>query len=85
MDFFKSTSKNKIGQTTFLVFEILALVVFIIYTIINIYNAAITQSFAVFVSGLLNSLIYTSIVFGMGRIIDLLSNNVQIEKIKKDD
>ena len=72
MDFFKAETQNKSGKTLFYIFEICALVVGVLSLIMAIYYGAVYQSFIAFLSYLIPVIVDTLIVFGIGKVIDLL-------------
>ena len=69
---FKPASKNKAGRTLFYIFEIAAVCVGFILFITAIVSAVTASSFLVFMSGLLDVVIYTLVLYGIGRVVDLL-------------
>lgn len=68
----KANSENKIGKTIFYVFEGCALAVGVILLILGIYYSAQYQSFTTFLEYLANAVVNTLIVFGLGKVIDLM-------------
>lgn len=69
---FKPMSKNKAGRTLFYIFEIAALCIGAILFIAAIASAIASSSFIAFITGLMNSAVFTLILYGIGRIVDLL-------------
>ena len=72
MDFFKAETQNKTGKTLFYIFEICALVVGVLSLVMAIYYAAVYESFIAFISYLIPVIVDTLVVFGLGKLIDLL-------------
>ena len=69
---FKATTNNKTGKILFYIFEISALVFFVIQFILCIIAGA-RAGFGVFVESFLNTVVYTLFLYAFGKIIDLLS------------
>lgn len=68
----KPTCQRKAGRVLFYVFEIVALVVGALYFVLAIVNAAQWGTFMTFVDGLVTAAIWLFLLYGVGRIIDLL-------------
>lgn len=68
----KPTCNSSAGRVLFYVFEILALVVGVLYVLIGLVDAIQWGIFMTFVSGLVQAAVYMFILYGVGRIIDLL-------------
>ena len=69
---FKPTTENKSGRVLFYIFEIAALAIGVLYFIMGLVYAIQLSSFAAFVSELLAGVLYMLLLYGIGRIIDLL-------------
>ena len=69
---FTPNSKCPKTKLVFYVFELSALVIGIILFIMSVVSAAKLESFAVFVDGMVQAVFYVLILFGFGKIIDLL-------------
>ena len=69
---FKPTTENKCGRVLFYIFEIAALAIGVLYFIMGLVDAIQFSSFAAFISGLLSGVLYMLLLYGIGRIIDLL-------------
>ena len=68
----KPTCENKGGRVLFYLFEIAALVVGALYFLFGLVDAIQYSSFGAFASGLLTGVVYLLLLYGVGRIIDLL-------------
>ena len=71
-NFLKASSKNKAGKILFYIFEIAAACIGFILFIMSIVNAATFENFSIFIDGFLNVVMSTLIIFGIGKVIDLL-------------
>lgn len=69
---FKASSENKVGKTIFYVFEGCAGFVGLVMFILSIYYSAQLSSFVVFLEYFLNAIVNTLIIFGLGKVIDLM-------------
>ena len=69
---FKANSKSSVGKAIFYVFEASALIVGALLFILAIYNSAKTENFMTFLSGITSMISSTLILYGLGRICDLL-------------
>ena len=69
---FKAQSQNRAGKATFYMFEIAALAVVAIFFILAIVNIAQGAGFAWFLQYLVEGAFYGFILFGLGRVVDLL-------------
>ncbi len=81
---FTPVCKNNVGKTLFYIFEISALVIGVILFILAIVTAAQAHSFGVFVSGFVTAVINLLVIYGIGKIIDLLYLKVE-GKNSEDD
>ena len=70
---FAPCTQNKKGKILFYIFEIAAVVFFATYFIMAIVAAALGGGFFGFVQGFLEATFYLFILYGMGKVIDLLS------------
>ncbi len=70
---FKASSKNKTARVTFYLFEIAALVIGVILLVMGLANSINYSSFAVFIDGLVSAVMNMLILYGIGRVIDLLA------------
>ena len=70
-NFLKATSKSVAGKTLFYIFEFTALAFFVIEFILAIILGA-NAGFSSFLSATMNAIVYTLIIFALGKIIDLL-------------
>ena len=70
---FAPCTQNKKGKILFYTFEIAALVFFAIYFIMAIVDAARYSTFQLFLNGFLTGTFYLFVLYGMGKVIDLLS------------
>ena len=68
---FVAQSNNKVGKTLFYMFEIAALVVAVFEFIFGIYSATVGGGFMSFLSYLVQAVIYSFILFGIGQMLDL--------------
>lgn len=68
---FVAQSNNKVGKTLFYMFEIAALVVAVFEFIFGIYSATVGGGFMSFLSYLVQAVIYSFILFGIGTMLDL--------------
>ena len=68
---FVAQSKNATGKTLFYMFEFAALVVAVVEFIFGIYTAAVGGGFMSFLSYLVQAIIYSFILFGIGTMLDL--------------
>ena len=68
----KPTCENKAGRILFYIFEIAALAVCALYFLIGLIDAIQLSTFMLFVNGLMQGAIYMLLLYGIGRIIDLL-------------
>ncbi len=68
---FVAQSKNTAGKTLFYMFEFAALVVALFEFILGIYSAAVGGNFMSFISYLTQAIIYSLILFGIGKLLDL--------------
>lgn len=69
---FKAISQSKAGKAIFYIFEISALIVGLLLFVLSIYNGAKSDNFMVFLNGFVNMIVSTLIIFGLGKICDLL-------------
>lgn len=81
----KPVSTSKGGKTTFYIFEISALVIGAFFIILSIYNAAQSHSLITFIYEVIQGAIYTLIVYGIGRIIDILNAKGCCKKQEQKD
>lgn len=65
-------SQNKTARATFYAFEIAALAVAAIYLVLGIISAAQGGGFLWFVQYLLEATVYLFVLYGLGRVVDLL-------------
>ena len=70
---FAPCTQNKKGRILFYIFEIAAAAFFAIYFIMAIVDAARYSSFQLFLNGFLTGTFYLFVLYGMGKVIDLLS------------
>lgn len=80
-----SACKSSAGKLLFYIFEIAALVIGVISLVIAIYSSATTASFLVFVSGLVSAVINTLVIYGIGKIIDLLYLKSESTKVEEKE
>ena len=80
----KASSKNKAAQVTFYVFEICALVLAAYSCIMGLVYAIEGRSFMTFVNGLMQAVYEFLIIYGLGRIIDLLAAKKESKTEKQD-
>lgn len=71
-NFFGSLNEKGVGKVLFFTFEIIALCVAVLGVVLSIYLAAVSNSFWVFLQMLVEYTIYTAVVFGIGKVIDVL-------------
>lgn len=81
---FKANSKSTAGKAIFYTFEISALVIAVLLFVLAIYNAAKSENFMVFLSGFVNMIVNTLIVFGLGKICDLLYSKKEAKAEKAE-
>ena len=81
---FTPNSKGTAGKVTFFIFEIAALVVFAFFFIFAIIDAARLDSFVLFMQEFFQGVIYTLLIFGFGRVIDLLYSQTEGKAEKKE-
>lgn len=72
MELFKAETQNKAGKTLFYIFEVCAVIVGILSLVMAIYYAAIYESFVAFISYFIPAIVDTLVVFGLGKLIDML-------------
>ena len=72
MGIFKAQSTNKTTGLLFYIFEICAAAYFFVAFILCIVGAAQAGSFGLFVEAFLTTIFNTLVLFGLGKIIDLL-------------
>ena len=84
---FAPCTQNKKGKILFYTFEIAALAFFAIYFIMAIVDAARYSSFQLFLNGFLTGIFYLFVLYGMGKVIDLLSckHDCKAKKEEKAD
>lgn len=75
MEFFKPTTTNKAGRVLFYIFEIFAACVLLLGFILSIVASVLQKSFMSFVADFMQVVYQTLIIFGLGRIVDLLYTN----------
>ena len=82
MKFFGSLNSSGLGKILCYTFEIIALCVGVLGLVIAIYTSAVSASFIVFLQGLVTYAVYTVLIFGIGKIIDVLyyAHVVNIDK-----
>ena len=68
----KPACQSKAGKVLFYIFEIAALVVAAIYILLGLINAIEWSNFMTFVNGLVEGAIQMLVLYGIGRVIDLL-------------
>ena len=68
----KPTCESKAGRVLFYVFEIAALVVACVYFLMGLVDAIQVGAFSLFVNGLVSAVIWLLVLYGLGKIIDLL-------------
>ena len=68
----KAQSQNKVARATFYTFEIAALVVAAVYFMLAVITLAQGGGFVWFLQGLVEAAIFMFILYGLGRVIDLL-------------
>ena len=81
---FTPNSKSAAGKTTFFIFEIASLVVFAFFFIFAIIDAVRLDSFVLFMQEFFQGAIYALLIFGFGRVIDLLYSQSEGKKEKKE-
>ena len=74
MNIFKAQSNNKTTGLIFYVFEICAAAIFFIMFILSIIYAVQMSSFAIFIETILTAIFYSLVLFGLGKVIDLLDS-----------
>ena len=94
LNLIKPTSESKSARIVFYVFEITAAVYFLVMFIVGIVDASGRfGNFGTFLSDFFNGIVYGLILYGIGRIIDLLSSVFGVcdceecqhdEKVEKD-
>ena len=72
MELFQAETQNKTGKTLFYIFEICALVVGVLSLVMAIYYASVYESFVAFISYFIPVIVDSLVVFGLGKLIDLL-------------
>ena len=72
-NFLKPCSQNKGAKALFYIFEISALCVGVLLFILGIIWAAQGAGFSTFLQTLVQAVFYTLVLFGFGKVIDLLS------------
>lgn len=77
--------KSESGKVIFYIFEICALVVAVLYFILAIYLAAEYQSFLYFVNEIPTIIVNPLIIYGIGRIIDLMCYKADCKKAEKKE
>lgn len=85
MNIFKAETQNKTGKTLFYIFEICALIVGFLSLVMAIYYAATYESFMAFVSYLIPAIVDTVVVFGIGKLVDLLYCKKECKKAEKTE
>lgn len=81
---FKSYSKNNVGKITFYIFEFAALAILAAYFIFAIVDIARGADFFWFLQELFQGLFTGLVVFGLGRIIDVLCAKNETKKTSED-
>ena len=69
----KPASTNKAARVTFYIFEIVAVVVAGIMLLMGLIDAINWRSFSAFISSFVNATINLFVLYGIGRVIDLLA------------
>lgn len=80
----KATAKSKAAQVTFYVFEICALIIGAIVFTMGLVNAIRYNSFDAFVNGLISGAFDFLVLYGIGRVIDLLAAKKECKAEKQD-
>lgn len=85
-NFLKPCSQNKGAKALFYIFEISALCVGVLMFITSIIIVAQGWGFASFIQSLCETVLFTLVLFGLGKMIDLLSckHEHHCQKDKKD-
>ena len=91
-NFFGSLNEKGVGKVLFFTFEIIALCIAVLGMILAIYMSALSTSFWVFVQTFIQYTFYTAVVFGVGKVIDVLYfahvikyDNPTTKTLDKDD
>ena len=77
--------KSESGKVIFYIFEICALVVAVLNFVLAIYFAAEYQSFLYFVNEIPTIIVNPLILYGIGRIVDLMCCKADCKKKENDD
>lgn len=77
MNIFKAQSSNKTTGLIFYVFEICAAAIFFVMFVLSIIYAVQMSSFAVFIETILTAIFNSLVLFGLGKVIDLLDAKKQ--------
>lgn len=81
---FTPNSKSTAGKVTFFIFEIAALVIWAAFFIFAIVDIARGADFFWFLQQLIQGLLYGLLVYGFGRVIDLLYSQSEGKAEKKE-
>ncbi len=89
MNIFKPQTENSVGKAIFYIFEVCAIIVGLCSLILTIYYTVNYNSFMAFISYLTPTIVDTLVVFGIGKLIDLLyckkSCNAPKQEEKKEE